>query len=107
MLFAREVHSTAYYARASLIAHHRLGSLYRAAGAGAARFVDRCCGGTPELVRLRGKIRLNVVSPGWVPETLKAMGRDPAKDVRAAVVAQAHQKCILEDISQQVVSVTH
>jgi hypothetical protein len=35
------------------------------------------------------------------------MGRDPAKGVRAAVVAQVHQKRILEDISGQVVSVTH
>uniref|UniRef100_UPI003F49A075 hypothetical protein n=1 Tax=Cupriavidus necator TaxID=106590 RepID=UPI003F49A075 len=45
-------------------------------------------GGTPALVRQRGKIRLNVVSSGWVPETLKAMGRDPATGVRAAVPDQ-------------------
>lgn len=58
-------------------------------------------------LELQGRIRVNVVSPGWVWETLEAMGRDPAKGVRAAVVAQAYQKCIMGDISGQVVSVTH
>lgn len=63
--------------------------------------------GRTAALELQGKIRVNVVSPGWVWETLEAMGRDPAKGVRAAVVAQVYQKCILEDISGQVVSVTH
>jgi NAD(P)-dependent dehydrogenase (short-subunit alcohol dehydrogenase family) len=63
--------------------------------------------GRAAALELQGKIRVNVVSPGWVWETLEAMGRDPAKGVRAAVVAQVYQKCILEDISGQVVSVTH
>lgn len=58
-------------------------------------------------LELHGKIRVNVVSPGWVWEALDAMGRDPSKGVRAAVVAQAYLKCIVEDISGQVVSVTH
>ncbi len=58
-------------------------------------------------LELQGKIRVNAVSPGWVWETLEAMGRDPTKGVRAAVVAQVYQKCVLEDISGQVVSVTH
>jgi len=35
------------------------------------------------------------------------MGSDPEKGVRAAVVAQAYRKCVLEDISVQVVPVTH
>ncbi|MGO4811067.1 short chain dehydrogenase [Cupriavidus sp. 2MCAB6] len=63
--------------------------------------------GRAAALELQGKIRVNVVSPGWVSETLEAMGRDPAKGVQAAVVAQVYQKCILEDISGQVVSVTH
>ncbi|MBP0630357.1 MULTISPECIES: short chain dehydrogenase [unclassified Cupriavidus] len=63
--------------------------------------------GRAAALEMQGKIRVNVVSPGWVWETLEAMGRDPAKGVRAAVVAQVYQKCILEDISGQVVSVTH
>ena len=58
-------------------------------------------------LELQGKIRVNAVSPGWVWETLEAMGRDPTKGVRAAVVAQVYQKCVLENISGQVVSVTH
>ncbi len=32
-------------------------------------------------------IRVNAVSPGWVAETLKAMGRDPAPGILAADVA--------------------
>jgi NAD(P)-dependent dehydrogenase (short-subunit alcohol dehydrogenase family) len=63
--------------------------------------------GRAAALELQGKIRVNVVSPGWVWERLDAMGRDPSKGVRAAVVAQAYLKCILEDISGQVVSVTH
>ena len=34
-------------------------------------------------------IRVNVVSPEWVSETLAAMGQDPAKGVPAAEVAKA------------------
>ncbi len=32
-------------------------------------------------------VRVNAVSPGWVAETLEAMGRDPAGGIRAADVA--------------------
>lgn len=35
-------------------------------------------------------IRINVVSPGWVSETLQAMGRDPGQGTPAAVVAKAY-----------------
>jgi NAD(P)-dependent dehydrogenase (short-subunit alcohol dehydrogenase family) len=35
-------------------------------------------------------IRINVVSPGWVSETLKAMGRDPSTGTPAAIVARAY-----------------
>ncbi|GAB3627091.1 short chain dehydrogenase [Pandoraea terrae] len=63
--------------------------------------------GRAAALELQGKIRVNVVSPGWVSEALEAMGRDPNKGVRAAVVAQVFRKCLTEDISGQVVSVTH
>jgi NAD(P)-dependent dehydrogenase (short-subunit alcohol dehydrogenase family) len=35
-------------------------------------------------------IRANVVSPGWVSETLKAMGRDPSEGTPAAEVARVY-----------------
>lgn len=35
-------------------------------------------------------IRVNVVSPPWVSETLKAMGQDPAHGMAAATVARAY-----------------
>ncbi|MGA8445706.1 MAG: SDR family oxidoreductase [Roseiarcus sp.] len=33
-------------------------------------------------------VRVNAVSPGWVAETLQAMGRDPAGGIPAAEVAE-------------------
>ena len=33
-------------------------------------------------------IRVNTVSPGWVAETLQAIGRDPAGGIPAAEVAK-------------------
>ncbi len=35
-------------------------------------------------------VRINVVSPPWVSETLKEMGKDPSDGVAAAVVAKAY-----------------
>ncbi|WP_443042826.1 short chain dehydrogenase [Streptomyces sp. NBC_00370] len=35
-------------------------------------------------------VRLNAVSPGWVRETLRALGEDPARGVPAAEVARAY-----------------
>jgi NAD(P)-dependent dehydrogenase (short-subunit alcohol dehydrogenase family) len=40
------------------------------------------------------KARINVVSPGWVSETLAAMGRDPKTGVPAAVVARAYVQSV-------------
>jgi NAD(P)-dependent dehydrogenase (short-subunit alcohol dehydrogenase family) len=34
-------------------------------------------------------IRVNVVSPGWVAETLQAMGQDPSTGIPASLVARA------------------
>jgi NAD(P)-dependent dehydrogenase (short-subunit alcohol dehydrogenase family) len=40
------------------------------------------------------KARINVVSPGWVSETLAAMGRDPKTGVPANVVARAYVQSV-------------
>ena len=58
-------------------------------------------------LELKDRLRVNVVSPGWVAETLEAMGRNPNDGVRASVVAHAFRKCVEEDITGQVVSATH
>lgn len=39
-------------------------------------------------------VRVNVVSPPWVSETLVAMGRDPAGGIPAADVAKAYVHCV-------------
>jgi NAD(P)-dependent dehydrogenase (short-subunit alcohol dehydrogenase family) len=39
-------------------------------------------------------IRVNVVSPPWVAETLSAMGRDPSKGLPAEQVARAYVECV-------------
>ena len=39
-------------------------------------------------------VRVNVVSPVWVYETLKAMGRDPSAGMPAAMVARAYLAAI-------------
>ena len=36
-------------------------------------------------------VRVNAVSPGWVAETLQAMGRDPAGGIPAAEVARGRR----------------
>lgn len=55
-------------------------------------------------LELQGKNRVNVVSPGWVSETLEAMGRNPEKGMPAAQVARLYQKCILENFNGQTVT---
>jgi NAD(P)-dependent dehydrogenase (short-subunit alcohol dehydrogenase family) len=39
-------------------------------------------------------LRVNVVSPGWISETLVAMGRDPAEGTPAREVAQAYRASV-------------
>jgi NAD(P)-dependent dehydrogenase (short-subunit alcohol dehydrogenase family) len=62
--------------------------------------------GRAAALELQGKVRVNVVSPGWVSETLEAMGRNSSEGVRAAMVAQVYRKCILEDFTGQAVIAT-
>ena len=47
-------------------------------------------------------IRLNVVSPGWVTETLEALHRDPSQGLPAAVVARAYLQSVTGTQSGQV-----
>jgi NAD(P)-dependent dehydrogenase (short-subunit alcohol dehydrogenase family) len=55
-------------------------------------------------LELRGMLRINVVSPGWVAETLQQMGRESSDAVRASVVAQAYRKCVEENMTGQIVT---
>ena len=41
-------------------------------------------------------VRINAVSPGWVTETLQAMGRDPAPGIPASEVAQVFLRQLRE-----------
>lgn len=50
------------------------------------------------------EIRVNVVSPGWVAETLEAMGRDPSGGTPAAEVAKAYASCVEGSLTGEVVS---
>ncbi|WP_250533783.1 short chain dehydrogenase [Caballeronia sp. AZ10_KS36] len=56
-------------------------------------------------LELQGKMRVNVVSPGWVAETLQSMGKDPSGGVPAADVARAYKRTIDEAITGQVLLV--
>lgn len=50
------------------------------------------------------RIRVNVVSPPWVSETLKAMGMDPSHGMPAAEVAKAYVRVIEGSETGKVVS---
>jgi NAD(P)-dependent dehydrogenase (short-subunit alcohol dehydrogenase family) len=50
-------------------------------------------------------LRINVVSPGWVAETLQAMGRDPAAGVAAVAVARAYVAALEGKSTGQVIEV--
>ncbi|BCG03993.1 short chain dehydrogenase (plasmid) [Paraburkholderia sp. PGU19] len=56
-------------------------------------------------LELRGKARVNAVSPGWVSETLAAMGQAYSAGTPAAVVAQAYNRSLVENITGQVIPV--
>lgn len=48
-------------------------------------------------------LRINVVSPPWVSETLQAMGRDPAGGLPAATVARAYLASLEPGVQGQVI----
>lgn len=48
-------------------------------------------------------IRANIVSPGWVSETLAAMGRDPAAGTPAEVVARSYVAALDGSVSGTVI----
>ena len=50
-------------------------------------------------------VRINVVSPPWVSETLVAMGRDPAEGLPAATVAKAYLASLEQNVQGQVLDV--
>ncbi|KMY85745.1 short chain dehydrogenase [Candidatus Paraburkholderia calva] len=50
----------------------------------------------------QGKMRVNVVSPGWVAETLTSMGKDPAQGISAADVAMVYKRAIEGTMSGEV-----
>ena len=52
-------------------------------------------------LELQGKMRVNVVSPGWVAETLKAMGKDSSQGIAAVDVAKVYKRAIDEPITGQ------
>ncbi|SAL71138.1 short chain dehydrogenase [Caballeronia choica] len=45
-------------------------------------------------LELKDRLRVNVVSPGWVAETLQSMGKNPADGVPAAQVARAYKRAL-------------
>jgi NAD(P)-dependent dehydrogenase (short-subunit alcohol dehydrogenase family) len=49
-------------------------------------------------------IRVNIVSPPWVSETLKAMGQDPSGGLPAADVARSYVECVEGKARGQVIS---
>jgi NAD(P)-dependent dehydrogenase (short-subunit alcohol dehydrogenase family) len=55
-------------------------------------------------LELPGGVRINVVSPPWVCETLVKMGRDPAPGMPAAQVAHAYRESVEGKSTGQVLS---
>ncbi|GJH08625.1 short chain dehydrogenase [Caballeronia novacaledonica] len=52
-------------------------------------------------LELQGKLRVNVVSPGWVSETLASMGKDGSQGIAAADVAQVYKRAVDESMTGQ------
>jgi NAD(P)-dependent dehydrogenase (short-subunit alcohol dehydrogenase family) len=49
------------------------------------------------------EIRVNVVSPPWVAETLEEMGEDPGRGLPAATVAEAYRKSLEGDMTGETI----
>ncbi|SAK67143.1 Short-chain dehydrogenase/reductase SDR [Caballeronia pedi] len=52
-------------------------------------------------LELQGKLRVNVVSPGWVAETLASMGKDASQGIAAADVATVYKRAVDESMTGQ------
>ncbi|MDR5742644.1 short chain dehydrogenase [Caballeronia sp. LZ029] len=52
-------------------------------------------------LELQGKLRVNVVSPGWVSETLASMGKDGSQGIAAADVAKVYKCAVDESMTGQ------
>jgi NAD(P)-dependent dehydrogenase (short-subunit alcohol dehydrogenase family) len=52
-------------------------------------------------------IRVNVVSPPWVSETLESMGQDAAKGVPALIVARAYVDAVEGKMTGQILDARH
>lgn len=71
-------------------------SAISAANAGVEAFVRAAA------LELDPDLRVNVVSPPWVAETLEEMGRDPSGGMPAAEVARAYRHAVEGEMSGQV-----
>lgn len=65
-------------------------------GSGAVSIVNAGVEGFARVAALefKGKLRVNVVSPGWVSETLASMGKDASQGIAAADVAKVYKRAI-------------
>lgn len=48
-------------------------------------------------LELQGKVRVNAVSPGWVSETLQAMGMDESPGLPASEIAKTYSQMVQSD----------
>jgi len=52
-------------------------------------------------LELQGMLRVNVVSPGWVSETLVSLGKDGSQGIAAAEVAKVYRRAVDETMTGQ------
>lgn len=84
-----------------------LNSRYPSAGAAAAAMVNAALEGFVRSAALdapRG-IRINVVAPPWVKETMAALGMDPTEGVAAAELARVYVGSVTGSATGQVLEV--
>jgi NAD(P)-dependent dehydrogenase (short-subunit alcohol dehydrogenase family) len=75
-------------------------------GSGAVSIVNAGVEGFARAAALeyRGTLRVNVVSPGWVAETLVSMGKDGSAGIAAADVAQVYKRAVEGTMTGEVLS---
>jgi NAD(P)-dependent dehydrogenase (short-subunit alcohol dehydrogenase family) len=84
-----------------VLAQHPMpgGAIFTTANAAVEGFVRAAA------LELGARVRVNVVSPGWITETLRAMGMDPTPGVPAAEAALSYVQQIEGGASGSVLSV--